>query len=125
MLSRDVMTIQKIMSESIVKYHTSKHYAKNNIYVALVLLQRRAHPKKHGVKNRRTVENTKYLTEANGEVIVILLHIIMISGQSKNTKKYSPGFYNQRLSRLSQYALNSHRVQRNWRSYGLKTLGQI
>ena len=104
-----------------------KNYAKNNICVYLVLLLRRARPKKTwGQQSPHRREHTKYLTEANCEVIVLLLNIYhdMLAIE---TKIYIAQDFIIDSSRGSCYMRSiSHQVQKNWRSYygRTKTLGQ-
>ena len=98
-------------------------YALVSFYLPLINCGRA--PRKQEVKNRRILENTQSIrgkrTGKSSCYFFIYHDMLAIETQ----KIYSPGFYNRRLSRLLLYAINSHRVQKYWRSYGLKTLGQI
>ena len=98
-------------------------YALVSFYLLLINCGRA--PKKHEVKNRRILENTQNIRrKRTGESsCYFFIYHDMLAIETQ--KIYSPGFYNRRLSRLLLYAINSHRVQKYWRSYGLKTLGQI
>ena len=93
-----------IISESIVKCHASKHCAKNNIYVSLVLLLRRVR-KKHGVKTAASSKTQK----SDGSEWWVIIFIYMMCNPNKNSTGLIIGSWG--FARCAQFLLATKLVE--------------